>query len=263
MKNNMKVVILCGGQGTRLREETEFKPKPMVSIGNMPILWHIMKLYSKYGFNDFVLCLGYKSEVIKQYFMNQDFLNHDVTVKLRGGKTTIHNHNDVEDWNITLAETGMDAMTGARVKKIEKYVDGDEFMLTYGDGISDLDISKLISFHHSQGTIGTLTSVNPPSRFGMVKKDDGGVVTEFVEKPVLYDEFVNGGFYVFKKTFFDYLDNKDSCVLEAKPLTDLVKKRQLSMYCHRGFWQCMDTYRDYLVLNKIWASGNVPWRVWQ
>lgn len=259
----MKVVILCGGQGTRLREETEFKPKPMVSVGGLPLLWHIMKIYSHYGYNDFVLCLGYKSEVIKQYFMNQELFSHDVTIKLRGGKTTVHDSGNVEDWNVTMAETGLNAMTGARVKRIEKYIDGDEFMLTYGDGVSDIGIPKLIVHHHSAKTIGTLTGVNQPSRFGVIKKNANGIVTEFVEKPILSEEFVNGGFYVFKKAFFDYLDDGDSCVLEGKPLADLVKGRQLSMYYHAGFWHSMDTYRDYLNLNKIWDSGKVPWRVWK
>jgi glucose-1-phosphate cytidylyltransferase len=259
-----KVVILCGGQGTRLREETEFKPKPMVPVGGMPILWHIMKIYHSYGFREFVLCLGYRGDMIKQYFLNQELMSRDFTISLKHGKKTIHDGDKgVEDWDITLAETGANAMTGARVKRIEKYVDGDSFMLTYGDGLCDVDIGELLEFHRKSGRIGTLTGVNPQSKFGMVKADDKGIVTEFVEKPVLYNDYVNGGFYVFSKGLFDYLDDEDSCVLETTPLSTLAKERQLSMYKNKGFFHCMDTYKDYLDLNKIWDSGNVPWKVWK
>jgi len=260
----MKVVILCGGQGTRLREETEFKPKPMVPIGGTPILWHIMKIYSHYGVNDFVLCLGYKGEMIKEYFLHQELMSHDVTISLKKGHRVIHDGpKETEDWNITLADTGANAMTGARVKKIERYIDGDEFLLTYGDGLADVDINAVLKSHHDNKTIGTLTGVNPQSRFGMVKTDELGIVTEFVEKPVLFNDYVNGGFYAFEKGVFDYLDNSEDCILEKTPLASLAQKKQLSMYKHDGFWHCMDTYKDYLDLNAIWDSGEVPWKVWK
>lgn len=259
----MKVVILCGGEGTRLKEETEFKPKPMVKIGGFPILWHIMKLYSHYGFKDFVLCLGYKGDVIRRYFLNHELMNRDFTISLKGGKKTVHDGGDVDDWNITLAETGAKAMTGARIKKIEKYVNNDEFMLTYGDGLSDVNINNLLEHHQKSKTIGTLTGVNPQSRFGLIKTDDQDIVTEFVEKPVLYDEYVNGGFCIFKKDIFDYVNTEDSCVFETRPLRELAEKKQLSVYKHKGFWHCMDTYRDYLDLNKKWDSGKAPWKVWE
>ncbi len=262
-ENRLKAVILCGGQGTRLREETEFKPKPMVPVGGMPILWHIMKIYSHYGIRDFVLCLGYRGDMIKQYFLNQELVDRDFTISLKGGRKIVHDGaENIEDWNITLADTGTNAMTGARVKRVERYVDGDNFLLTYGDGLADIDINAVVTHHRMVGTIGTLTGVNPQSRFGMVKTDDKGIVTEFVEKPVLFNDYVNGGFYVFKKDMFDYLQAEDSCVLETKPLSTLAKK-QLSMYKHKGFFHCMDTYKDYLHLNKIWDSGKVPWKVWK
>ena len=260
----MKAVILCGGQGTRLREETEFKPKPMVQIGGMPILWHIMKIYSHYGIKDFVLCLGYKGEMIKEHFLHQELMSHDITISLKKGNKIVHDGNrEMEDWDVTLADTGLNAMTGARVKRIERYIDGDEFLLTYGDGLVDADINDMLKFHRKNGAAGTLTGVNPQSRFGMVKTDDSGVVTEFVEKPVMFNDYVNGGYYAFKKEFFDYLQNDDSCVLETKPLATLAKKRQLSMYKHKGYFHCMDTYKDYLDLNAIWDSGKVPWKVWK
>ena len=247
-----------------MREETEFKPKPMVLIGGIPVLWHIMKIYSHCGIKDFVLCLGYRGDMIKQYFLNQELMGRDFTISLKGGKKVIHDGTaDSEDWNITLADTGANAMTGARVKRIEKYIDGDDFLLTYGDGLADVDINRVIDFHKKTGAIGTLTGVNPQSRFGMVKTDENGIVTEFVEKPVMFNDYVNGGFYAFKKEFFDNLGNDDSCVLETEPLANLAQKRQLSMFKHAGFFHAMDTYKDYLDLNKMWDSGKVPWKVWK
>ncbi len=237
-----KVVILCGGEGTRLREETEFKPKPMVTIGGMPILWHIMKIYSHYGFNDFIFCLGYKGEMIEQFFQN--------------------NHNVSENWRITFAHTGLKANTGTRVKKIEKYVDEDQFMLTYGDGLSDVNISKLLEFHVEKERIGTLTGVQPHTRWGIMKVDENSIITDFLEKPKIHD-YINGGFYCFKKDFFDYLSNDESCVMETKPLQQLTKERQFTMFKHDGFWHSMDTYKDYIDLNKIWDEGKVPWKVWK
>jgi glucose-1-phosphate cytidylyltransferase len=260
----MKAVILCGGQGMRLREETEYKAKPMVTIGGIPVLWHIMKIYSHFGVKDFVLCLGYRGDTIKQYFLNQEFISRDFTINLKGSKKVVHDSlHEAENWNITLADTGANAMTGARVKRIERYIEEDNFLLTYGDGLANVDISATISHHKRFGTIGTLTGVNPHSRFGMAKTDDKGIVTEFIEKPVMFNEYVNGGFYVFKKEFFDHLKSEDGCVLETEPLANLARRRQLSMYKHRGFFHAMDTYKDYLDLNKIWDSGKVPWKVWK
>jgi len=260
----IKAVILCGGQGTRLREETEFKPKPMVPIGGMPILWHIMKIYSHYGIKDFVLCLGYKGDMIKQFFLSQELMNRDFTISLKGGRKIVHDAaEDTDDWNVTLADTGANAMTGARVKRIEKYVDEDGFLLTYGDGLADVNLDAALRFNAQTNKLGTLTGVNPQSRFGMVKTDDAGTVMEFVEKPIMYNEYVNGGFYYFRKDFFDYLDDDDGCILETKPLASLAQKKELSMYKHKGFFHCMDTYKDYVDLNKIWDSGKAPWKVWK
>lgn len=257
-----KVVILCGGEGTRLREETENKPKPMVSIGGMPILWHIMKAYSHFGYKEFVLCLGYKGDVIKQFFMQQEMMANDVTIKLRDRRSdTVHHAKDTEDWSITFAETGLKAQTGARIKRIEKYIDGDEFLATYGDAVSDIDIQKLVDFHKKQNTKATLTAVHPHTRWGLVKSGENGKVEQFVEKPFLYD-YVNGGFFAFKKDVFDYIGDEENAILEAEPFAKLVKDKQFSMFKHEGFWHSVDTYKDYLDLNKIWDSGNAKWKRW-
>lgn len=260
--SGMRAVILCGGLGTRLREETEFRPKAMVPIGGMPIIWHIMKLYSHYGVRDFVLCLGYKGDMIKQFFLNQELASSDFSIELRGGKKTVHGAAEVEDWNITFAETGPSTMTGGRLARVKKYLHGDEFFLTYGDGLADVDISALHAWHRKAGKIGTITGVHLPSRFGLIKTDKGGIVTEFVEKPMIED-FVSGGYFVFRKDVFDYLSEDESCVLEAAPLSNLAKQGQLSVYHHGGFWQCMDTYRDYQELNRIWEEGKRTWKVWK
>jgi len=262
LQQKTKVVILCGGEGTRLREETESKPKPMVAIGGMPILWHIMKIYSHYGFNDFVLCLGYKSEVIKQFFLMQELMQNDFTLNLKNRKNeTVHGKNPSEDWNITFAETGLKAQTGARIKKIEKYVQGDNFLATYGDAVSDVNITRLFDFHKKQDTVATLTAVHPHSKWGLVKSGEKNLIGEFVEKPFLFD-YVSGGFFAFKNDVFDYIDNGDDCVLEAKPFSKLVGKNQFSMFKHEGFWHSMDTYKDYLDINRIWDSGNAKWKSW-
>lgn len=259
--NTPKVIILCGGMGTRLKEETEFKPKPMVEIGGKPILWHIMKIYASHGFKDFVLCLGYKGEIIKHYFLNYEMINSDITVELGSGNVKIHNSHQEQGWQITLADTGENAMTGARVKRIEKYIDGDLFMLTYGDGVADIDIKKLLEFHKSHGKIGTVTGVHPSSRFGeLVVKSD--IVKEFSEKPQINEGFINGGFFVFNKKFFGYLKDEDDCTLEREPLEKLASDSELMIYKHKGFWQCMDTYRDMTSLNKIWRTQS-PWKVWK
>lgn len=260
---NMKAVILCGGKGTRIREETEFKPKPMVRVGELPILWHIMKNYSHFGVKDFVLCLGYKGEMIKDFFFNHEWMNNDITIKLGNrAEDKIHHSRDWEDWNVTFADTGLESMTGSRIKKVQKYIEGDNFFLTYGDGVSDVNIRDLRDFHTKQGTVGTLTAVHPHSKFGMVKEAGEGIIERFVEKPVLYD-FINGGFYCFKKELFDYLHEGDSCTLETDPLNKLVGQKQLSMFKHEGFWHAMDTYKDYLSLNELWDRRQHPWKVWE
>jgi glucose-1-phosphate cytidylyltransferase len=247
--------------GTRLREETEFRPKPLVEIGGKPILWHIMKIYSRFGFKEFVLCLGYKGYMIKEYFLNYRMKQSDFTLCLDApDRLRFHNANGQEDWAITFAETGADAMTGARVKRIEKYINGDNFMLTYGDGLADLDVSELWRFHHENGKIGTVTGVRPKSRYGELSVLDGRV-RQFSEKPQVKEGYISGGFFVFKRNFFNYLQDDDRCVLESEPLERLTKEGQLMSYMHTGFWHCMDTYRDYVGLNDMWKQ-NPPWRIW-
>ena len=258
---NMKVVILCGGMGTRLREETEFRPKPMAEIGGKPILWHIMKIYASYGFKDFILCLGYKGEIIKQYFLSYEMMSCDITVELGSNNVKVHNSHQEQGWLVTLAQTGANAMTGARVKRIEKHINEDMFMLTYGDGVADVDIKKLLEFHKSHGKIGTVTGVHPSSRFGELVVD-GNRVQEFGEKPQIKEGFINGGFFVFNRKFFDYLKDDDGCTLEGKPLEHLASDSELMLHKHKGFWQCMDTYRDLLLLNNLWKTKS-PWKVWR
>ncbi len=257
----MKVVILCGGFGTRLREETEYKPKPMVEIGDRPILWHIMKTYASHGFNEFVLCLGYKGEMIKDYFYHYKMRNNDFSIKLGSGDITIHDSREENDWNIILANTGLVSMTGARIKRIEKYIDEDRFMVTYGDGVTDLDVSKLLKFHEQHGKIGTVTGVYPPSRYGELRIE-GDRVVSFDEKPETGVAPISGGYFVFNKEFFDYLKSDESCVLEKEPLSNLAGDGQLKVYNHKGFWQCMDTYRDNMFLNDLWKSNRAKWKVW-
>lgn len=259
----MKAVILCGGLGTRLKEETEFKPKPMVKIGERPILWHIMKIYSHYGFKDFLICLGYKGSMIKEYFLNYKIMNNDFTIQL-GNKENIqfHNNHTEYDWKITLVDTGMYSQTGSRVKKIEDYIDDDYFMLTYGDGVANVNIEELVKFHKSHGKIGTMTGVHPSSRFGEFQLA-GNQVLEFTEKPQTKEGLINGGFFVFNKDFFKYLHKEDDCILEKSPLVDLAADGELMVYPHDGFWQCIDTYRELEVLNELWKKGETPWKVWE
>ena len=259
----MKVVILCGGMGTRLREETEYRPKPMVEIGGRPILWHIMKIYAHYGFTEFILCLGYKGWMIKEYFLNYAMMQGDFTVEIgKNNDIRFHNNQAEEGWKVTLAETGLNAMTGARVKRIEKYIDDETFMLTYGDGVADVNLLDLLAFHNQHGKIGTVTGVRPPSRFGELFSK-GEQVVAFVEKPQSYEGLISGGFFVLNKQVFEYLDDDDNCIFEQKPLEQLVADGELMVYMHKGFWQCMDTYRDYLHLNRLWEQQEVPWKVWQ
>lgn len=259
MSSLAKVVILCGGRGTRLNEETEFRPKPLVTVGNIPILVHIMETYSHYGYKDFVLCLGYKGELVKEFFLHKELLGNDFSFNLKSGAKKTHGSN--EDWNITFVDTGLETQTGARIKRVEKYIDSDMFLATYGDGLCDVNISELVKFHKKQNTVGTITAVHPHSKYGLIKEGKNSLIESFVEKPVLY-EYINGGFFAFKKNVFDYLSPDEQCILEAAPLTKLVSEKQLSMYRHEGFWHCMDTYKDYLDLNRIWDTGAIPWKKW-
>ena len=256
----MKAVILAGGYGTRLREETEFKPKPMVEIGERPIIWHIMKNLSMQGMNDFVLCLGYKGEVIKDYFLNYEARTHDVTVKLGINEGAVQNFKEItENWSVTLANTGLETLTGGRLLKIKKYVGSETFLCTYGDGLADIDLNELISFHKSHGKIATVTAVRPTNRFGAMQIDQDNLVTKFTEKPQV-DTWVNGGFFVFNSEIFSYLDLDTA--LEKNPLEALVQDQQIKSYKHNGFWQPMDTYREVQELNKIWLENSAPWKNW-
>ncbi len=257
----MKVVILCGGQGTRIRDVADNIPKPMIPIGNFPILWHIMKYYSYYGHNEFILCLGYQGKVIKDYFLNYEVNTSDFTLQL-GDKESIcfHNKSDEKDWKITFAETGEKAMTGARVRKIEKYIGDDQtFMLTYGDGLSDVDIDQLITYHDEHNRILTLTGVRPAGRFGEIKCTDEGVISEFVEKPQTVEGRINGGFFVCKRSLFDYLEGGDELIFERDPMMKLVNDKQLMQFNHDGFWQPMDTLREYVLLNSLYETKSAPW----
>ena len=258
----MKVIILCGGLGTRLREETEFRPKPMVNIGNRPILWHIMKVYAAYGHKEFVLALGYKGEMIKNYFCHYELMNNDVTIELgKPERLHIHHVHEENGWKITMVNTGEDTLKGARLKKIQKYVTGDTFMVTYGDGVADIDISALLSFHKSHGKLATLTGINPASRFGELKVE-GDRVGAFSEKPKNGNGFVNGGFFVLNRAVFDYLSEDDSCDFEIGALEEIARQGDLMVYKHKGFWACMDTLRDTEYLNRLWTEGKAKWRVW-
>lgn len=255
------VFILCGGLGTRIKEETEFKPKPMVPIGNYPILWHIMRIYSRYGFKKFILCTGFKSEVIKSYFLNYASMNSDFTVDLKTNKLTIHSIDHDENWEVTVAYTGENTMTGARIAiAAEKYLgDVTHAAVTYGDGLANINLRAEFHYHLSHNRIGTILGVNPPSRFGEINLD-GDRVIEFIEKPEFKEKWINGGFFFFHKRFFEeYLSKEESCVLERKPLVRLAEDGELQLYKHRGFWACMDTQRDRDHLNQLWSMGQAPW----
>jgi glucose-1-phosphate cytidylyltransferase len=256
----MKAVILAGGMGTRLREETEFRPKPMVEIGGRPILWHIMKTLSTQGINDFVICLGYKGDYIKDFFMNYESRTHDITVKLGLDEGLIqHSQAPTENWTVTLANTGATTMTGGRINKIKKYVSGEKFLCTYGDGVANIDLDALTKFHEGHGKTATVTSVRPTNRFGAMQIDKDGSVTEFAEKPVA-EKRVNGGYFIFEPSIFDYLS--DECILEKEPLEKLSKTGELQAYEHEGFWQPMDTYRETIELNELWDANKAPWKIW-
>jgi glucose-1-phosphate cytidylyltransferase len=258
----MKVVIFCGGLGTRLREETEFRPKPMVPVGERPILWHIMKIYAHFGHKDFILCLGYKGEVIKDYFRNYHWNTSDVTLRL-GAKPQIkyHNQHDEEDWTVTLVDTGQATMTGGRLKRVLPFIEEDTFLLTYGDGLANCDINASIAFHKEQKKIVTITAVQPAARFGDLEIN-GSTVTAFKEKAEKQAGHINGGFFVVNKRVGNYLTD-DTCVFEQQPLNRLASEGQISAYVHSGFWQCMDTYREQQLLTNMWNSGKAPWGLWQ
>lgn len=258
----MKTIILSGGIGYRLKEETEFKPKPMVQIGGKPILWHIMKIYAHYGFNEFIIALGYKGDYIKQYFINQKQLSHDFTLHTQSGYTKIHKNNEhsADKFQITFVDTGEETLPGERILRIKDYIPKEDkyFMVTYGDGVSDINIKDLVKFHKKQNTIGTITGVHPRSKYGLLKINDRGIVENFQEKPVL-KERTSGGFMIFKRNFFEYLQPGE---FEHEALKRLVAKRQLSVFNHDGFWHSMDTYPDVDSLNKYWVE-DPQWKVWQ
>jgi glucose-1-phosphate cytidylyltransferase len=258
----MKVVILCGGLGTRLREETEFRPKPLVDVGGHPILWHIMKLYAHHGFRDFVLCLGYRGNMIKEYFLNYEAMNNDFTICLgRESRIEYNDNHEEQDFRITLADTGLESMTGGRLKRAQKYIPDDCFMVTYGDGVSDVDIRKLVEFHKSHGKLATVTTFRPISRFGILDINSENQVQNFIEKPKS-DAWASAGYFVFQRQIFDYLDG-DQCILEHEPLERLAAERQLVAYNHDGSFFAMDTYREFQILNDLWKSGMAPWKVWK
>lgn len=259
IEQNMPVVILCGGMGTRLREETEFKPKPMVEIGGQPILWHIMKYYSHYGSNEFILALGYKGEQIKRYFLEFHTLSRDFTVSLEDGQVQALKHNSLERWRVHLVDTGADTLTGGRLKKLEHLIGQRTFMLTYGDGLGDVALDKLLSFHRSQGGLVTLTAVRPPARFGALEFE-GNRIRHFKEKSILHEGWINGGFFVVEPEALNYI--KADVMWEHAPMERLAVDGQLFAYQHEGFWQCMDTLRDLKYLESLWESGKPPWKTW-
>lgn len=260
----MKVVILCGGKGTRLREETEFRPKPMVPIGNRPILWHIMKYYAHFGHKDFILCLGYKGEMIKDYFRNYLWNTCDVTLSLgRETSPRFHSRNGEEDWNVTLADTGEHSMTAYRIRSIRHYLGSDDtFLLTYGDGVGNIDIPGSIAHHRSNGRVCTVSAVHPPGRFGELGIEDDTTVHGFNEKPQAEGGFINGGYMVCSSSIFDYLPNDPTMMLEQAPMKKLTAEGELAAFKHDGFWQPMDTFQEFGLLNKLWEDGQAPWKVW-
>lgn len=256
----MKVVILAGGYGTRIRDVANDIPKPMIPIGPYPIIWHIMKSFSHFGHREFVICLGYKGDLIKQFFLHYEAYTHDVTINYgKNGGVCYHNGHDECDWKITLADTGLHAMTGARIARVRKYIGNEDFMLTYGDGVSDVNIDELVAFHASHDRVLTVTGVRPPGRFGEMIATETGSVTEFNEKPQASAGRISGGFFVARPTLFDYIEDRDDNVFEQGPIRQLVKDHQLMMYEHDGFWQPMDTSREYQLLNSLYERGTAPW----
>ena len=262
----MKVVILCGGKGTRLREETEYRPKPMVPIGNRPILWHIMKIYAAFGFTEFVLCLGYKGDMIKDFFRNYLWLNSHITLRLgRQANVKFHNRHDEEDWTVTLADTGEETLTAGRIRRIKQFIGDDpEFFLTYGDGVGNIDIAAALAFHRQHGKKLTVTAVRPPGRFGELDIAPQGQVLAFNEKPQAAEGRINGGFFVASRSVFDYLEaDADQIMFEQKPVQTMAREGQLMAFPHDGFWQPMDTFSEFSLLNKLWAEGKAPWKTWK
>ncbi|MDD5456354.1 MAG: glucose-1-phosphate cytidylyltransferase [Candidatus Margulisbacteria bacterium] len=256
----MKVVILAGGFGSRLSEETDVIPKPMVEIGGKPIIWHIMKIYSQFGFHDFVICLGYKGYIIKEYFANYFLHQSDITFDLTTNKTIVHS-NASEPWKVTLVDTGPNTMTGGRIKRIQKYVGNESFMLTYGDGVADVNIKELVKFHKSHGKLATLTSVQTEGRFGAIDMDKNNKVSYFMEKPKGDGSWINGGFFVCEPQVFDYIEN-DQVIFEQEPLKKLTKEGQLFSFKHHGFWRSMDTLREKIQLNDLWNNNKATWKIW-
>lgn len=256
----MKVGILAGGHGTRLAEETEIKPKPMVEIGGRPILWHIMMHYSCYGYKDFVIALGYKGEVIKRYMVDYCSLNSNLTINLKAGRVDLHDTDGIQDWTVELIDTGLHTMTGGRIKRLQPYMGEQTFMLTWGDGVSTVDLDKLLAFHRNHGRLITMTAVRPPARYGHMEFD-GDRIREFTEKPQTAEGWINGAFFVVEPQVFDYIDGDDT-QFEKGPLERLAADGELMAYRHDGFWQCMDTRRDKYVLEKLWDSGEAPWKTW-
>ncbi|HWB93542.1 MAG TPA: glucose-1-phosphate cytidylyltransferase [Puia sp.] len=258
----MKVVIFAGGLGTRIAEETEARPKPMVEIGGKPILWHIMKIYSHYGFNEFIICLGYKGYLIKEYFMHYYLHNSDITIEVETNKVDVHSTN-TDPFTVTLVDTGLATKTAGRLKKVQRYIGNEDFMLTYGDGVADIDVNALLRFHRAHGKIGTVTAVQPEARFGGMDIGQNGLVNKFKEKPRGDGKWVNGGFFVLKPAVFDYLeDDSNETMWEDKPMEDLTKAGQLAAYKHLGFWKPMDAMRDKLELESLWQKDQAKWKVW-
>ena len=257
----MKTVILAGGFGTRISEESHLKPKPMVEIGDRPILWHIMKTYSAYGFNEFIICSGYKQQVIKEYFANYYLHQSDITFDFTQGNQCLINHSAAEPWKITIVDTGLNTMTGGRIKRIQKYIGNERFFMTYGDGVADINFSELLSYHISNGKTATLTAVNPGQRFGCLNLGPQNQVESFREKNEMDGFLINAGFMVLEPKIFEYLDGDDT-VFEKKPLEKLASEKDLMAYRHNGFWQCMDTLRDKQLLDKLWSENRAPWKVW-
>lgn len=253
-----KVVILCGGEGTRLKEHTEFIPKPLVRIGGKPILWHIMKIYSHYGYNDFILCLGYKGDMIKQYFLNYETENFDFTLSLKDSSVNFSKKHEIEDWNVSCVDTGEKTLTGSRLRNIGNYLDSEDFMVTYGDGVADINIDDLWKFHKSKNKMVTVTGVHPVSKYGLIKFNKGFEVVNFKEKPPLKD-LINGGFMVCKREFIDLI--KSDCMFEEHILPELSRKKQVAVYKHESFFHSMDTFKDYESLNRIW-NENASWKIW-
>ena len=257
----MKVIILCGGMGTRISEETDLIPKPMIQIGGKPILWHILKIYSYYGFNEFIILLGYKGYIIKEYFSNYFLHQSDVTINLANNEMQIHN-NSTEPWKVTLIDTGLNTMTGGRIKRVQEYVGKETFMLTYGDGVSDVDLGKLLDFHHAHGKALTMTAVQPEGRFGALDIENDRV-TNYLEKPKGDGTWINGGFFVCEPVVFDYITEGDSTIFERKPLENLAKNGELFTYKHRKFWKPMDTLRDKIQLERMIETDNAEWIKWE